>query len=75
MKTIIYTESKEKISGLPDYLKRQIQQLSEEPIVYQDEEGREKALDNKKISECNEAVLIHQSVTGMYERKIDLLKI
>lgn len=30
---------------------------------------------NKKISECNEAVLIHQSVTGMYERKIDLLKI
>lgn len=30
---------------------------------------------NKKISECKEAILIHQSVTGMYERKIDLLKI
>ena len=30
---------------------------------------------NKKISECREVILIHQSVTGMYERKIDLLKI
>lgn len=30
---------------------------------------------NKKISGCSEAVLIHQSVTGMYERKIDLLKV
>lgn len=30
---------------------------------------------NKKITECQEAILIHQSATGMYERKIDLLKI
>ena len=30
---------------------------------------------NKKISECNECVLIHQSVTGMFERRIDLLKV
>ena len=30
---------------------------------------------NKKILECKEAILIHQSVTGMYERKINLLKI
>ncbi len=30
---------------------------------------------NKKISECREAVLIHQSVTGMCERKIDLLQV
>ena len=30
---------------------------------------------NKKISECSECILIHQSITGMYERKIDLLKI
>ncbi|MBQ3513093.1 MAG: type II CRISPR RNA-guided endonuclease Cas9 [Lachnospiraceae bacterium] len=30
---------------------------------------------NKKISECNEFVLIHQSITGMYERKIDLLTV
>lgn len=30
---------------------------------------------NKKISECKEVILIHQSVTGMYERKIDLLTI
>lgn len=30
---------------------------------------------NKKISECQEAFLIHQSTTGMYERKINLLKI
>lgn len=30
---------------------------------------------NKKVSECNEAILIHQSVTGMYEKRIDLLKI
>ncbi|MGN0383630.1 MAG: type II CRISPR RNA-guided endonuclease Cas9 [Eubacterium sp.] len=30
---------------------------------------------NKKISECNEFILIHQSITGMYERRIDLLKI
>ncbi len=29
---------------------------------------------NKKISECRECILIHQSVTGMYERHIDLLK-
>lgn len=28
---------------------------------------------NKKISECNEFILIHQSVTGMYERKMNLL--
>lgn len=30
---------------------------------------------NKKISDCSEVVLIHQSVTGMYERKINLLKV
>ena len=30
---------------------------------------------NKKISECKECILIHQSVTGMYERRIDLLNI
>lgn len=30
---------------------------------------------NKKISECQEAFLIHQSATGMYERRINLLKI
>lgn len=30
---------------------------------------------NKKISECNEAILIYQSTTGMYERKLDLLSI
>ena len=30
---------------------------------------------NKKISECSECILIHQSITGMYERKIDLLKV
>lgn len=30
---------------------------------------------NKKISECKECILIHQSVTGMYERRIDLLSI
>lgn len=30
---------------------------------------------NKKISDCKEALLIHQSVTGMYERSIDLLSI
>ena len=30
---------------------------------------------NKKISECNECILIHQSVTGMYERRIDLLRV
>lgn len=30
---------------------------------------------NKKISESKECILIHQSVTGMYERKIDLLSI
>ena len=28
---------------------------------------------NKKISECNEVILIHQSITGMYERRINLL--
>lgn len=30
---------------------------------------------NKKISECNEFILIHQSITGMFERKIDLLTV
>lgn len=30
---------------------------------------------NKKISECKEVLLIHRSITGMYERKIDLLKV
>lgn len=30
---------------------------------------------NKKISEYNEAILIYQSTTGMYERKLDLLSI
>lgn len=30
---------------------------------------------NKKISECSECILIHQSITGMYERKIDLLTV
>lgn len=30
---------------------------------------------NKKISECDECILIHQSITGMYERRIDLLKV
>ena len=30
---------------------------------------------NKKVSECNEFILIHQSVTGMYEKRIDLLKV
>ena len=30
---------------------------------------------NKKITECNEFILIHQSITGMYERNIDLLTI
>lgn len=30
---------------------------------------------NKKISECNEAILIYQSATGMYERKLDLLSV
>lgn len=30
---------------------------------------------NKKISECNEVVLIHQSVTGLYEKRIDLLTV
>lgn len=30
---------------------------------------------NKKISECNEFILMHQSITGMYERRIDLLSI
>lgn len=30
---------------------------------------------NKKISECNEFILIHQSITGMYERRIDLLTV
>lgn len=30
---------------------------------------------NKKISECSECILIHQSITGMYERRIDLLKV
>lgn len=30
---------------------------------------------NKRISECRECILIHQSVTGMYERRIDLLSI
>lgn len=30
---------------------------------------------NKKISECKEAILIHQSVTGMYERKVNLLTV
>ncbi len=30
---------------------------------------------NKKISECNEVILIHQSITGMFERRIDLLMI
>lgn len=30
---------------------------------------------NKKISECREVVLIHQSITGMQERKIDLLTV
>lgn len=30
---------------------------------------------NKKISEYDEVVLIQQSVTGMYERKTDLLKV
>lgn len=30
---------------------------------------------NKKISECQEVILIHQSVTGMQEKRIDLLKL
>ena len=30
---------------------------------------------NKKISECSECILIHQSITGMYERQLDLLKV
>lgn len=30
---------------------------------------------NKKVSECNEFILIHQSITGMYERSIDLLTV
>ena len=30
---------------------------------------------NKKITEYKEVILIHQSITGMYERKIDLLAI
>ena len=30
---------------------------------------------NKKISEYKECILIHQSVTGMYERRIDLLSV
>lgn len=30
---------------------------------------------NKKISECKDAVLIHQSVTGMYEKVVDLLNV
>lgn len=30
---------------------------------------------NKKISECNEVILIHQSITGMYERRINLLMV
>lgn len=30
---------------------------------------------NKKISECKECILIHQSITGMYERRIDLLTV
>lgn len=30
---------------------------------------------NKKISQCNECVLIHQSITGMYEKRIDLLTV
>lgn len=30
---------------------------------------------NKKISECKEIILIHQSITGMFERRIDLLRI
>ena len=28
---------------------------------------------NKKISDCKEAILINQSVTGLFERRIDLL--
>ncbi|MBR1743932.1 MAG: type II CRISPR RNA-guided endonuclease Cas9 [Lachnospiraceae bacterium] len=30
---------------------------------------------NKKISECSEALLIHQSVTGLFETEVDLLKV
>lgn len=30
---------------------------------------------NKKISECTEAILIHQSITGMYEQKVNLLTV
>ena len=30
---------------------------------------------NKKISEHNECILIHQSITGMYEKKFDLLTV
>lgn len=30
---------------------------------------------NKKISECSECILIHQSITGMYERRLDLLTV
>lgn len=30
---------------------------------------------NKKISECDQAILIHQSITGMHERRIDLLSV
>ena len=30
---------------------------------------------NKKISECSQFELIYQSVTGMYEKRTDLLKL
>lgn len=29
----------------------------------------------KNVSKCNEFILVHQSVTGMYEKNIDLLKV
>lgn len=56
-----------------DWIKSKTQGVDLTDIQGKNQSGTMKV--NKRISECKECILIHQSVTGMYERRIDLLSI